>query len=98
MNGQTIREPIALLNSAPPAPGEDAIIELFAAWPKEWDASFKLLARGGFVVTATIRGGTVESAEVLSQIGGTCRIRNPFTGTMEAHATTAGQRVVLRKA
>src|SRR6266487_1912934 len=42
---------LALLQSNPPVPGEDPVIEFFPAWPKEWDARFKLLARGGFLVT-----------------------------------------------
>jgi hypothetical protein len=89
---------LALLQSNPPAPAEDPVIEFFPAWPKEWDADYKLLARGGFLVTASFRGGAVQSAELLSQNGGECRVRNPFTGAMERHSTTKGQRIVLRKA
>jgi hypothetical protein len=37
---------LALLQSAPPGPGEDSVICLFAACPKEWSARFTLLARG----------------------------------------------------
>jgi CBS domain-containing protein len=33
---------IALLNSTPPAPGEESTIRVFAAWPPEWDATFTL--------------------------------------------------------
>jgi hypothetical protein len=88
----------ALLQSSPPAPGEDPVIEFFPAWPKEWDADFKLRARGGFIVSASIRGGVVQSAELVSENGGECRLRNPFTGAMERHSTSKGQRLTVRKA
>jgi len=51
---------IALLQSAPPAPGHDPIIRLFTAWPKDWNARFQLLARGGFVVKCAFQGGMVQ--------------------------------------
>jgi hypothetical protein len=89
---------IALVNSAPPAPGEDCVIELFTAWPKEWDARFKLGARGGFVVTASIRGGQVESAELESLAGAECRVRNPWTGELQRFPTRKGERIILRRA
>ncbi len=68
----------ALLQSVPPAPGQDPIIHLFGAWPKEWDAEFTLLARGAFLVTSAIRKGQVRFVELLSQAGGECRLRNPW--------------------
>jgi hypothetical protein len=89
---------VALLNSAPPAPAEDPVIELFSAWPKDWDAHFKLGARGGFVVTASIRGGQVESVELESQAGGDCRIRNPWSGELQRFPTRKGERIVVKKA
>jgi hypothetical protein len=95
---------LALLQSNPPAPGEDPIIHLFPAWPKEWDASFKLLARGGFLVTASIKGGVVESVELESQAGAECRLRNPWreaaivggrrmTGSLLTFPTRKGDRI-----
>src|SRR5262245_21643297 len=57
----------ALLQSAPPAPGGDPIIRVFPAWPAEWDASFKLLARGAFLVSASIKSGKIESVHIDSQ-------------------------------
>jgi hypothetical protein len=88
---------IALVNSAPPAPGEDSAIELFTAWPKEWDAHFKLGARGGFVVTAAIRGGQVESVELESLAGAECRVRDPWTGELRRFPTRKGQRIILKR-
>ena len=32
-------------------------IEVFPAWPKDWAVNFKLLARGGTMVTAAQQGG-----------------------------------------
>jgi Domain of unknown function (DUF5703) len=71
---------LALLQSNPPAPGEAPIIHLFAAWPKEWDAEYSLLARGGFTVKSSISGGKIERIELLSQAGAECRLRNPWGG------------------
>jgi hypothetical protein len=71
----------ALLQSVPPHPGEDAIIRVFPAWPREWDASFKLLTRGAFLVSSSIKSGTIESVRIESQAGAECRLRNPWPGS-----------------
>ena len=70
----------SLLQDNPGKPGLPPVIRLFPAWPDDWDADYKLLARGGFLVTASIRGGEIAEAELLSQNGCTCRIRNPWPG------------------
>ncbi len=69
---------LGLMQSVSPNPGEPEIIGVFPAWPKGWDASFRLLARGGFLVTSSIRGGEVEFVEIESRLGETCRLRNPW--------------------
>jgi hypothetical protein len=79
---------LALLQSQPPGPARDPVLRLFPAWPKEWDASFKLLARGGFVVSASVRGGRIEAVELESRAGARCRLRNPWSPA----------RVLLRRA
>jgi hypothetical protein len=71
---------LALLQSSPPEPGEDPVLHLFPAWPKEWDARYSLFARGGFLVGASMRQGRVELVEIESQAGAECRLRNPFAG------------------
>jgi hypothetical protein len=68
----------ALLQSISPRPGEPEIIRVFPAWPPEWDASFRLLARGGFLVSSEIRNGEVEFVEIESRLGEYCRLRNPW--------------------
>jgi len=68
----------ALLQSVSPRPGEPEIISVFPAWPRAWDAEFRLLARGGFLITAAIRGGEIQAVEIESRRGETCRIRNPW--------------------
>ena len=72
----------ALLQSNPAAPGEDPIIHVFPAWPKDWDARYTLRARGGFAVIASMRQGRLEEFKLISRAGGVCRIRNPFPGKM----------------
>ena len=53
-----------LLNSRPDSTSDNEPIAIFNAWPKDWDAAFRLLARGGFIISAAQRGGTIPLAEV----------------------------------
>jgi hypothetical protein len=69
---------LALMQSNPPAPAEAPVVHLFPAWPRNWDAEFQLLARGGFLVKAAIAGGRVQPVELTSQAGAECRLRNPW--------------------
>ena len=39
---------------------------LFPAWPKQWDVSFRLHARGGVTVEAELKDGRVVSAKASS--------------------------------
>jgi hypothetical protein len=95
---------LALLQSNPPAPGEDSVLRVFAAWPKEWDASFRLLARGAFLVSASMKSGRVEFVELESLAGSECRLRNPWddtamlngkrmTGSLLRFPTRKGERI-----
>ena len=52
----------------------------FPAWPKGWDASFRLLARGGFSVAGAIEMGRPGFVEIESHLGEPCRVRNPWSG------------------
>lgn len=70
----------ALIQSVPSAPGKDPVIYLFPAWPEEWNARFELLARGSFMVSASVKEGKVGEVDIVSQEGGVCRIKNPWTG------------------
>lgn len=80
---------IALLYSIPPAPSEAPTLRVFGpAWPAEWDGTFTLRARGGFVVSATRRQGRVETIEIISDAGAPLRLENPWG---------ANARVVLRR-
>ncbi len=70
----------ALVQSVSPRPGEPEIIRVFPAWPNEWQASFRLLVRGGFLVSSATREGKVDLVEIDSRRGETCRLRNPWGG------------------
>jgi hypothetical protein len=87
---------LSLLQSNPPAPGEDPIVRVFPAWPKEQNASFQLLARGGFLITSSFQGGKVEFVEIESLAGEVCRLANPWNdsrGEVLRYETTKGQRI-----
>jgi hypothetical protein len=74
----------ALCQSVPAGPGKAPVIRVFPAWPKEWDAAFALLARGGFLVSSSMTAGKIEFVEIKSQVGGECRLRNPWPDTTVA--------------
>ena len=86
---------LALLQSVPPITGGEPVIRVFPAWPREWDATFDLLARRGFRVRAAMRGGEVRFVEILSQLGGECRVRDPFGAGVTALHRAGGRPVLL---
>jgi len=68
----------ALCQSIAPEPGAESVIRIFPAWPRDWDAQFKLLCKGGVLVSASMKEKCIGEVTVESQLGGTCRIRNPW--------------------
>ena len=70
----------ALVQSVSAKPGDPEVIGVFPAWPEAWDATFRLLVRGGFLISASIQGGRIEYVEVQSRLGELCRMRNPWKG------------------
>ncbi len=82
----------ALMQSLSPKPGEPEIIRIGPAWPKDWTATFRLLARGGFLVTSSIEGGEVKFVEITSRLGEECRVRNPWGGKVEVRREGEGAR------
>jgi hypothetical protein len=73
-----------MLNSRPDATGDEPI-RILNAWPKDWDAAFRLLARGAFLVSSAQIAGAVPLVEVHSQRGGTCRLANPWSGEVDLY-------------
>lgn len=71
---------LALCQSLPPAPGEDPVIHVFPAWPSTWNAQFKLLARSGFLISASFSNGQVEYIEAEAMANTVLKIRNPWKG------------------
>jgi hypothetical protein len=70
-----------LMQSISATPGGEPVIRVFPAWDKNKPAYFKLLAKGGFLVSSSVKNGEVSFLEINSQLGGTCRIRNPWPGS-----------------
>jgi hypothetical protein len=71
----------ALLLSVPPSPGKPPVNYMFPAWPKEWDAQFKLAARDAFAISASMEKGRIGFVEIQSNKGGPCRVQNPWPGS-----------------
>jgi hypothetical protein len=68
----------ALCQSIPSKPGEQTVIRVFPAWPKEWDVQFNLLCRGNFMVSSSHEHGEIAYVKIKSQAGADCSIRNPW--------------------
>jgi hypothetical protein len=71
----------SLLASSPESLTNEEPVKVFGEWPKDWDAAFTLLARGGFLVTTAQRDGKVPLVEIVSEIGGPIRLANPWNGS-----------------
>ena len=71
---------LALCQSLPPAPGEDPVIRVFPAWPKHWNARFKLLTRSAFLVSASFANGQVEFVQAEALANSVLRLDNPWKG------------------
>lgn len=69
-----------LMQSIAPKPGMDSVIRIFPAWDINRDATFQLLAKGGFLVSSSAKNGAISFVAIDAQLGGTCRIRNPWPG------------------
>ena len=67
-----------LLQSVASDAGGEPVIRVFPAWDVAKPAYFRLLAKGGFLVSAAVKNGSVSHVEIVSQLGGTCRLRNPW--------------------
>jgi hypothetical protein len=89
---------IALLNSTPPMPAQEATLRIFAAWPRDWDAKFTLRARGGFVVTAEQKNGRVAFVEIVSEAGAPLRLHNPWGESAVGLESGNGRRQEMRGA
>jgi len=68
-----------LMQSLSRIPGQAEVIRVFPAWPKGWDATFALVARGAFLVRSTMKKGVISFVEIESRVGGACQIHNPWT-------------------
>jgi hypothetical protein len=82
----------ALIQSVPPAPGQEPVIYLFPALPKQWNARFQLPARGGFTVTASQQNGNIEFLQIKSGAGGQCRVRNPWPDAQRVNVQRNGNK------
>jgi hypothetical protein len=68
----------ALCQDLPAGPAQPSVIRVFPAWPREWDAEYSLLCRGGFFVSSTMQNGEIKFVQLDSRLGGDCRLRNPW--------------------
>ncbi len=91
----------SLLNSTTDDSGKQ-LIEVFTdVWPRSWDCSFKLLAHGGFVISASLKDRQIEFVQIQSTLGGVCRLANPWpvAGAPDTLTinTTKGQSITVHR-
>jgi hypothetical protein len=67
-----------MLDSSPASITNEEPIRIFNEWPKDWDAAFSLRARGAFLVSSAFQDGKIPLVEIQSQVGGPCRLANPW--------------------
>ena len=67
-----------LLQSVAADAGGEPVIRVFPAWDISKPAYFRLLAKGGFLVSSAAKNGAISFVEIDSRLGGICRIRNPW--------------------
>ncbi len=67
-----------MLDSSPDSITNEEPIRIFNDWPKDWDAAFSLRARGAFLVSSAFQNGQIRLVEIQSQVGGPCRLANPW--------------------
>lgn len=56
------------------------LIRILPAVANDWSGAFRLRAEGGFLVSATFRGGKPQSIEIQSLEGWECRLASPCGG------------------
>lgn len=55
-------------------------IRIAPALASDWSGAFRLLAEGGFLVTAEVSGATVQRIEITSLLSKPCTLINPWPG------------------
>jgi hypothetical protein len=93
---------LALNQSLAPTTDGNPVIRVFPAWPTAWDAKYKLLAKDGFLVSSSMKSGDIQYVEIESQLGGVCRIRNPwntnvvlYRNGVQAETITSSQNALM---
>ena len=74
------------------------IVRVFPAVPERWhDAYFQdLRAEGAFVVSSRLSRGTVAFIDITSEVGGTCRVQNPWPAGAVATDLSQGECTALQ--
>ncbi len=71
------------------------VLRVFPCWPADVAASFSTLrGEGAFLVSASWKEGRVESLEIMSEKGQTCRLVAPWPGGIQVK-TKSGQAVAV---
>ncbi len=72
------------------------VIRVFPAWPEKLDAEFvNLRAEGGFLVSATRKGGKITGISIMPTVDGTLRVLNPWSGNLLERHAEAGKPIHL---
>ena len=76
----------------------EGFIRLFPVWPHSEDASFRTLrATGAFLVSASLKNGTVTDVTIVSEAGSNCSLLSPWGAAGAPVVTHAGNTVVVTR-
>ena len=73
------------------------VIKLLPCVPKSWSGSYRLHARGGFIVECAFGRGTVTRARITATRAAPLAYRDPFTGRVERRTLSAGESATFCK-
>lgn len=75
------------------------VIRVFPAWPANTDAKFaRLLAEGGFEVSAELVGGRIGNVKIHAMAGGTAKVLSPWPGGFSVAEQDGGAAVPVEVA
>ncbi|MEI6603877.1 MAG: hypothetical protein WCP35_01110 [Verrucomicrobiota bacterium] len=86
--------------------GHGHVLRVFPVWPKSKDARFmNIRTWDAFLVSSSLKGGTVQSVSILSEMGRPCTLVNPWPGKAidvyrdnKKSETLKGERIALKTA
>ncbi|GHU68508.1 hypothetical protein FACS1894184_10660 [Clostridia bacterium] len=88
---------LGLMQCSGGAPTLPPVIRVFPAWKRDWDASFELHARGGFIVSSEMKDGKILFVTINAQRDGRLTLINPWgedTAVSDGSEQLSGKKII----